>query len=250
MTNLTIENKIKIIHDFVPVKKPRLKGSWNARLYTIWNLYSRACEAIKSFAILMDNKRYYDSFLIAGHALETYSVLSYLKDHDTEGGQVESYDRYLAYSTIGHLISMLETNFSLEKNYEWEMYTSILKKFYPIGATIISDTKNIEAKHKEAFEKLNSRAGSNMAKIKLLKKYYESPSIREYLAVFSDNMENIDYRELVRYYTEYCDYKHNNIAASGALASDIAPEEIDWFLTLALELVMYLDKSKLVPYTK
>jgi hypothetical protein len=250
MKHLEIDKKIKIISEFVPMAKPRFKGDEVATRYIIWNLYNRVCDAIKSFVILLNNQRYYDAFIIAGHALETCSVLSYIKDHDTEAAQTERYNKYMAHSALGRLIAILEMSVSLEGNCARDAYAVMLKIFHPVGASVIKDTKNIKEKHKEAIEKLNSREGSNIEKVKLLRKYYDFSHIREYLITFSDNLGNIDNGAFDLYYTKYCNYKHSNMLAPGALAGDLDSEEIDWFLNLVLGLIMYLDKSKLAPYAK
>lgn len=244
MTNFTINNKIKIISDFVPVPQPQFDGNENAMRYIIWNLYNRVCEAVKSFVVLLNNQRYYDAFLIVGHAIETCGVLSYVKDNGTEAAQLENYNKYLAQAAVGRLIAILEMVANLEENFAWDAYVSMLKMLYPVGATIIKGSQNAEEKHKEVIEKIKFRTGTNAEKIKLLKKFYAPPRIKDYITVLSNNMDNIDDGEFVRYYTKYCNYKHSNMLAPGALAGDIDIKEIDWFLNLALGIIIYLDKSK------
>ncbi|MFA7074912.1 MAG: DUF5677 domain-containing protein, partial [Endomicrobiaceae bacterium] len=150
MVDFTIGNKIKIIREFKPMPQPQFNGNEHEMRYIIWNLYNRVCEAVKSFVVLFDNQRYYDAFIIAGHVLETCSVLSYIKDNDTEAAKLANYNKYKAQSSGGRLKAILEMDSSnLEKDCAWNAYELVLKIFYPVGAIVIKDTKNAEEKHKE-----------------------------------------------------------------------------------------------------
>lgn len=237
--DFTINGKIEILRNFVPVTQPQLDGNENAKPYVIWNLYNRVCEAVKSFVILLDNHRYYDAFVIAGHAFETCCMLSYTKDDNTEN----NYNRYFAGSAFKRLIALLETEANLEKEISWLAYVSVLRLFYPVGASIIKNTQSAKEKHEEVIKKINFRGNTNTEKINLLKNTYKPPYIAEYINIFLDNMGNIDDGEFNRYYKRYCDYKHSNMLAPGALAGDIDVENIDWLLNLVLGIRMYLDKS-------
>ena len=243
-----IADKIKIIRDFKPVEPPVFSGNEDAMGFVIWNLYSRVCGAIKSFLALLDNRCYYDAFIIAGHALETCAILSYIKDNSNEAEQREYYNKYLARSSVGRLIANLEMSPTLEKDISWLAYEILLKMLYPVGSSIIKDSKNAKDKHEEVIKKINYRLGSNEEKIKLLKKYYESPRIEEYITKFSDNMGNIDDGQFAMYYTKYCNYKHSNMLTPGARDGDISEEEIDWFILLLLGIVTYLRDAPLTPY--
>ncbi|AKL98136.1 DUF5677 domain-containing protein [Endomicrobium proavitum] len=244
MTNFETNDKIEIIRDFVPMPQPQFNNNEHAIRYIIWNLYNRVCEALESFLVLLDNQRYYDAFIIAGHALETCSVLSYIKDNDAEAVQLEKYNRYIAGSAVGRLIAILEMGSNLEQDSTWNAYVAVLKIFYPVGASIIKVTNDVEEKHKEVGEKIKFRIGANAEKIKLLRDSYKIPRITGYIAAFSKNMDNIDDGEFFRYYTKYCNYKHSNMLAPGALAGDIDAEEIDYFLDLVLGIILYLKKFK------
>ncbi len=250
MDNSEINKKIKIIRDFVPVPQPQFNGDEHAMPYVIWNLYNRVCDAMKSFIVLLDNKRYYDAFIIAGHALETCSVLSYIKDNKTKEAQLENYNKYLALSALSRLLALLEMSENLEKDVSWNAYVCVLKIFYLEGQSIVKASKNAKEKHEEVIKKINFRLGANIEKINLLRNSYKSPSIQSFITAFSNNMGNIDEGEFDLYYTKYCNYKHSNMLAPCALAGDIDLDEIDWFLNLMLGIIMYLDKSKLAPYVK
>lgn len=241
MTNFTIANKIKIIHNFKPLPQPQFDGNENAMRYIIWNLYNRVCETVKSFEILLDNQRYYDAFIIAGHALETCSVLSYIKDTDSEAVQIVNYDKYMAQSSVARLIAILEMDSSnLEKDCAWNAYVSLLKIFYPVGTTVIKNTQNAEEKHKEIIEQIRFRNGTNAEKIKLLKNSYKLQRITDYISIFSNNMDNIDDGEFHRYYIKYCNHKHSNMLAPYAAMHGEVDEDA---LNLMLGIIMYLGIS-------
>lgn len=243
--NFIIDNKIQIIRNFVPVPKPQFDGNENATRYIIWNLYNRVCEAIKSFVILLDNHRYYDAFIIAGHALETCSVLSYIKDTDTEAAQFANYNKYLAQSAVDRLIAIIEMDSNLEKDYARNAYEIVLQIFCSVENTVFKYTQNTEEKHKEIIEKIKSLDEISIRKIKSVKKIYKLPRVKDYIIAFSKKMENINDKEIFMYYTKYCNYKHSNMLAPGVLAGDIDAEEIDWFIELVQNIVQYLQKSKI-----
>lgn len=247
MNDFTIEKKIKIIRDFVSVAQPKFNGNEHAMPYIIWNLYNRVCDAVKSFILLIDNQRYYDAFIIAGNALEACAVLSYIKDNEKEDAQLENYNKYISLSSLNRLIANLEMAENLEKDIACA-YASVLQIFYPQGHIIIKNSKNPKDKHEEVIKKIKFRSGENIEKIKLLKKYYKSPAIQSFIKAFSDNIKNSDDGQFNLWYTKYCNYKHGNMMAPGALAGDICQEEVTWFIDLIHILVWYLDYSKLAPF--
>lgn len=240
MTDFTIDNKIQIIRNFMHVSNPQFDGNENPTQYIIWNLYNRVCEAVKSFVVLLDNQKYYDSFIIAGHTLETCSMLSYIKDTDTEAVKLANYNKYMAQSAVGRLIAILEIDSNLEKDYLWKAYMLMLEIFYPVGVNVIKDTQNAEEKHKEIIEKIKFRDGTNAEKIKLLKNSYKLPRITDYISIFSKNMGNIDEGEFHRYYIKYCNHKHSNMLAPYAVLSGEVDEDA---LNLMLGIIMYLEKK-------
>ncbi len=242
MTN----DKIKIIRDFIPIPKPQFDGDEHAMRYMTWNLYTRICEANKSFIVLLDNQQYYDAFLIAGHTLETCSILSYINDCNSEAKCLEHYNKYLAKSAFGRLHAILEINNDLKNDFSWNAYMVMQKIFYPVGATIIRDNKNQEEKHREAIEKLKNRIGSNKDKIRILNKFYAPMPISQYIFAFAKNMGNIDDGLFKQYYNKYCSYKHSNMLAPGTLSGDIDNEEINWFLDLMHGIIIYLKNSKFI----
>jgi len=250
---LTIDSKIKIIRDFRPVAQPHFKNE-DAIGYIIWGLYNRIFDAIKSVVVLLDNGRYYDAFLIAGHALETCAVLSYIKDNDTEMKQLKNYNKYVARSAVGSLLAILDTGESnLAIDYEWNAYVAMLCIFFPVGASIIKDKKtdgkSAAERHEAIIKVINSRRGTNAEKSKILRDSYQRPIPQDYITSFSKRFDNIDDGEFSRFYMKYCEFKHSNMLSPGALVGDINDKQIEWPLNIMLLIIVYLDKSKLTPYT-
>lgn len=241
--NFTIDNKIKIIRDFKPIPQPKFEDNEGIR-YIIWNLYNRGCEATKSFVILLGNQRYYDAFIIAGHALETCSILSYIKDNDSEAAQFENYNKYMAQSAVDRLIAILEMDSNLEKDYVQNAYEIVLKIFCSAEGAVFKYSQNDEEKHKEIIDGMKSLDEINIGKIKSVKNFYKLPRVKDYIIAFSKKIGNIKDKEIFMYYTKYCNYKHSNMLAPGALAGDIDAEEIDWFIELVQNIVQYLEKLK------
>jgi len=244
----SLDGKMRAIHEFVPVAEPQFVGTEEALPYIIWLLYKRTCDALKSFIILAENKCYYDAFIIAGHALETCAVLSYIKDHQDKETQQENYKKYMARSAVGRLIAILEMNDNLNEDIAWETYKVMLGQLHPFGATIIKDQKNTKEKHQEAIEKIKFREGPNSEKIKLLQKYYDKPNIKEYITVFSNNMNNVDKGDFYFYYTKYCSHKHSNMMTPGADIRDIYMDEVDRYAGLMCLTLVYLKSSGLESY--
>lgn len=238
-----IAKKMDIIRKFTPKNPPTFEGTDDGSYYIIWGLYKRACQAIKSFVLLIDNRQYYDAFIIAGYMLETCAILSYINDNNDKLKRHENYDKYLARSVVGRLIANLELTEDLSSDNSWDAYEQMLKIFYPIGTTILKKGSN--KKHEDIIDEIKFRTGKNEEKIRLLKKHYDPPRIDEYIKAFSDNLGNIDDGQFSFYYTKYCNYKHSNVLASDMLSDDFDENEVDWFLFLVLGMIMYLQKIQL-----
>ncbi len=239
----SISGQIQIIRDFVPEPKPNFENKdEDIFQFTIWNLYERVCEGIKSFLILFDNKRFYESSIIIGHALETCAILSYIKDNETKTKQNENCNKYIARNLIGMLIEDLKINQNLEKDSVWNAYNGWLHLFTSYGFTIIKDKKN----HTGIFEKLKIREGMNSEKIKLLEKNYDPPHIEEYIQLFSAKLDGADEEKFIRFYLKYCGLKHSNIL--DCLEGEIQDYQIEDLIITACMIITYLSMSKLEPY--
>lgn len=152
--DLDISKSLQIIKDFKPLETPTFDGNENSFRYIIWNLYHRVYEASKSYTILFENKKYYDSFIIAGHILETCATLSYIKDNPTIDLCREKYNKYLASSALGRLKATLEMTDNLETDISWQNFVNLLKIFYPVAINIIKKKEQAKEKHEEAIKQI------------------------------------------------------------------------------------------------
>lgn len=213
---IDIQKSIQIIKGFKPLKIPVFNDrSENPFNYIVWNLYNRVCEAIKSFVVLFENERYYDSFIIAGHCLETCAILSYIKDNPTHELCKGKYNKYIASATLGRLIACLKLTDNLETELSWQAFVSLLKFFYPVGMNIIAKKEQAKENHEEVIKQLNSRLGLNKNKIDILKKYYSPIRVREYINTLIKNTTYFDGKQFDIYYQTYCDIKHSNMITPG-----------------------------------
>lgn len=237
----SFEERIKIIKNYKKLPCPEFNdGNEDAYRFNVWNLYDRVYEAIKSFIILYEKQRYCDAFIIAGHALETCAILSYIKDYDSEVKRREQYNKYFASITLGRLVANLELADDLSKEIAWMSFVSVLKLFYPVGKCIIKENKDYE----QVIKQINNRKGPNTEKIGILNKNFRSIPIAEYIKIMSDNCKNKDDGQIRRYYTKYCSIKHSNMLTPGILEENINTDTIDDMLYLILGIITYLDKSK------
>ena len=240
-TNWSFEDRIKIIKNYKKLPTPQFNdGNEDAYRFNVWNLYDRIYEAIKSFVILYENQRYCDAFIIAGQALETCAILSYIKDYDDEDTRREHYNKYFASITLGRMIANLELAKNLEKDIAWVAFACVLRLFYPFGKCIIKEHKDYE----KIIKKINYRKGPNSEKIGLLNKNFKPVSVSEYIQTLSDNWDNKDDGQFRRYYTKYCNMKHSNVLTPGLLKENIGEDTIDDMLYLVLGIMTYLDTSK------
>ena len=214
---IDIQKSIQIIKDFKPLETPVFNdGNEDAFRYVVWNLYHRECEAIKSYMVLFENGRYYDSFIIAGYFLETCAILSYIKDNPTEELCRERYNKYFASAIFGRLIACLKLTDNLETEISWQVFVSLLKIFYSVGVNIITKKEQAKEKHEEAIRQINYRLGLNKDKISILKRYYLQIRVREYINAFVKNTAYFDGEKFDLYYQKYCNIKHSNMVTPGA----------------------------------
>lgn len=238
------EDKLRIIKEFKPLERPIFKGNEDSLYGVIGSLYFRVCDAFKSFYTLFENKQYYDAFIIAGHALETCAMLSYIKDCSSEEDLKKNYNKYLASSSMGRLKACLALEENLEQDISWELFVVLLRIFYPVGIYIIRDRDKPKEKHDEAITLINYRKGPNQEKIGLLNKYYAPVKTNEYIKAFRKNLPFDDREDFNYFYSKYCSYKHSNMLTPGASFED--SDDVDYFdnvLNLILGIIVYLETS-------
>ena len=212
---IDIEKSIRIIKNFKPLEIPEfIDGNEDTFEYMIWNLYHRVYEAIKSFIVLIENKKYYDSFIIAGHCLETCAILSYITDNTTDEICRERYNKYFASATLGRLKACLGLEDTLEKEIAWQAFVSLLQLFYPVGKYIVKEKE--KEQYEEIIRQINYRLGLNKDKITILSKHFLPIKVNEYIKTFVKNTAYFDGEQFNKFYKKYCDVKHSNMMTPGA----------------------------------
>ena len=240
----SFEDRIKIIKNYKRLPVPLFDdGNEDTYRFCVWNLYDRVCESIKSFIVLYENKRFCDAFIIAGHTLETCAMLSYLKDCDSPEENRKNYEKYIASTILNNIITNLELSVDLEKDIAWNVFSHLLKMFYPVGSAILKENKDYDG----VIKKINYRKGPNQEKIGLFTKNFKSISVAEYINIFSDYMKKYDDGQLRRYYNKYCSFKHSNMLTPGVAKESETDDNVDDMLYFVLEIIMYLDTSKPLP---
>ena len=239
-----IEDRINIIKNFKSHPLPSFdNGDEGSYRFTVWQIYRRICEAIKSFTTLLEQKYFCDAFIIAGHALETSAVLSYIKDCSTTEESKDNYNKYLASVTLERIIANLDMSDNLDDEISINVFSHLLKIFYPIGKTILNKNKNYE----DIINQINSKQTTIKEKIGILNKSFSPIKPSEYMRTLSDNFDNKDDGQFRRYYRKYCAYKHSNILAPGVVFTDFQYDNLDDMLYLMLGIITYLETSKKLP---
>lgn len=234
------EDRMKIIKNYQQLPTPEFNdGNEDAYRFNLWNVYDRVCQAIKSFVVLYENRRFCDAFIIAGHALECCAMLSYLKDCDTPEENRKHYEKYMASIILNNITTNLELSDNLEKDIAWYSFSFLLKLFYPFGKSILKEKKDYE----DIIKKINYRKGPNKEKIGLFKNFNPVP-VSEYIKALSDHLKDYDDGQFRRYYNKYCSFKHCNMMIPGVSRESETSDNVDDMLYLVLGIVTYLDIYK------
>lgn len=241
MIDWPLEDRLKIIKNFKPLEEPSFdNGEEDAFRYVVWNIYSRICDAIKSFVILYENNCFYDAYTIAGYMLETCSLLCYIRSEKTEAENRNNYNKYLASVTLDILKKNLKTSSeNFEKDIEKASFISNLKVFYPVGKTILVKNGNYE----EVIQKINSINTSNKERRKILKDNFVPLKVSNYIDCLSNTFDNNDDGWFKQFYYKYCALKHNNIIGVNlSFEEEFKEETKSDMLYLVLGILTYLDK--------
>lgn len=238
------EDRIKIIKNYKRLPMPEFNdGDEDAYRFNVWNLYDRVCESIKSFIVLYENKRFCDAFIIAGHALETCAMLSYLKDGNSPEENRKNYERYMASNILNSIITNLELSDNLEKEIAAIVFFHLLNMFYPFGRAILKENRDYDS----VIKRINNRKGPNQEKIGLFNRNFKATPVTDYIKALSDSTEKYDDGQMRRYYNKYCSFKHSNMLIPGVSKESESDDGVDDMLYLVLGIVMYLETSKTLP---
>lgn len=178
--------------------------------YNVHLLLNKMAESRKSYLLLMDNERFSDAVLIAGHLLENAAVINYISASLQEAN-TKQISKYLARETVQTLCDLFK--FVGDDNVDAETQETIdfiMDDFKNRCDIVVS--KKAEQSHEELVQTI-LMAMTNSEKLRIIKNNYEFPVVEDYLRPFRKNLSNfygfsgID-KKLVLFYSSYCKIKH------------------------------------------
>ncbi|MDR1206848.1 MAG: hypothetical protein LBK26_00295 [Rickettsiales bacterium] len=185
-------------------------------------------ESIKSYLLLVDNNHFTDAMLIAGHILETCSIISYAKDAPNNAR------KYVAKSTLRGLCDILD--YDITNLQDEDIKTAFLEGLGVLeynGHLAIKADKEAKKANATRIKFLKDPKNSNSDKKKCICDFYNLPIVEDYLRPFrkkvverhiKDSQTNINLdRQFVLFYAEYCKIKHSN---ANLYYGDITPDKI------------------------
>ncbi|MDR0803878.1 MAG: hypothetical protein LBO08_02200 [Rickettsiales bacterium] len=188
----------------------------------------RLNEAVKSYLLLVDNNYLADAILIAGHILETCSIISYINDANGNAR------KYVAKSTLRCLCDVLDYDIS-------NLQDEDIKAAFLEGVGVLEYNGYLAIKADKERKKANATrikflkdpANSNADKKKCICNFYDLPIVEDYLRPFrkkiaerhaKDDQKNINLdRQFVLFYATYCKVKHSN---ANLYFGDITPTKV------------------------
>lgn len=217
-------------------------------------------ESIKSYVLLMDNGFFVDAILIAGHIMETCSVIHYIK-HPTK--QEKNARKYVAKCCLRGTCDLLEFDSEDLKNDEIRAaFIEAVEYLKETGHLVIKkDKEQTQENNHISLESLKDESLSNTERIKFIKDNYDLPIVEDYLKAFHSKLEKTVNEEkrlidpnlaakLKFFYTEYCKIKHSNaMMFPGQEKGDIFVLDDSRFKDLtALPVLLCLDMTKEILY--
>ncbi len=178
--------------------------------YNVHLLLNKMAESRKSYLLLMDNERFSDAVLIAGHLLENAAVINYISTSLQEAN-TKQISKYLARETVQTLCDLFK--FVGDDNVDAETQETIdfiMDDFKNRCDIVVS--KKAEQSHEELVQTI-LMAMTNSEKLRIIKNNYEFPVVEDYLRPFRKDLSNfygfsgID-KKLVLFYSSYCKIKH------------------------------------------
>ena len=190
-------------------------------------------ESIKSYLLLMDNGLCVDAVLIAGHIMETCSIISYITNPTKKEKNTR---KYVAKSTLKGIYDLLEYDSSDLKNedikaavFEALDYLSdtgeiVFKKTDAANTTDAlppAEEPSVERSNSSIIQAIKSPELTNTERLKLIKENYDLPIVEDYLKAFLSKLEenlnktkqlndpNIS-KKLKFFYSDYCKIKHSS----------------------------------------
>ena len=178
--------------------------------YNVHLLLNKMAESRKSYLLLMDNERFSDAVLIAGHLLENAAVINYISASLQEAN-TKQISKYLARETVQTLCDLFK--FVGDDNVDAETQETIdfIMDDFKSRCDIVV-LKKAKQTHEELVQVI-SKATTNSEKFKIIKNNYELPVVEDYLRPLRTDLSkfygfpDID-KKLVLFYSSYCKIKH------------------------------------------
>lgn len=183
-------------------------------------LLNKLYEAKKSFLVLMDNERYIDAVLIAGHILENCATINYIiSDLIKDTGRTSKYVAKNMVQTIYSFINMLE--YDVEDTEINDAIVDFIDTLKTCGSAAL---KSKDKTNEQVIQELEAEK-SNTKKKEILKQNYYFPIVEDFLRPFRKDLSDyykasgIDTKFSV-FYTSYCAIKHNGAVVCGFSIKD------------------------------
>ena len=176
--------------------------------YNVHLLLNKMAEARKSYLLLMDNERFADAMLVAGHLLENAAVINYLSASLQESN-TKQIRKYLARDTVQVLCDLLKLVGDDEADLETQETIDFIMDDFKSRCDIVV-LKKAKQTHEELVQVIST---TNSEKFKIIKNNYELPVVEDYLRPLRTDLSkfygvpDID-KKLVLFYSSYCKIKH------------------------------------------
>ena len=210
-------------------------------IYTMNLLGKRILDAVETSNLLITNERYYDAYIMVGHAFETCAILCYIKDCNNDTDRIERYNKYLASSLHNILYKQcLEFFNDMADDESWSLYLSILNEFNTYGESIIEKDKS----HVSYIEQLRVRNSSNEQKKDILRNNYKPIPVEYYISSFMKRLvKSKDRNWFNESYRVYCGHKHSSFNTLANHAVGIDSNYINRIKYLIEYITKYMDSS-------
>ncbi len=177
--------------------------------YNTHLLLNKMAEARKSYLLLMDNERFTDAVLIAGHLLENAAVINYISV-SLQASNTKQIKKYLARETVQTLCDLFKFVGDDVDTETQETIDFIMDDFKNRCDIVLS--KKAAQSHEDLVQTI-LRTATNSEKLRIIRNNYEFPVVEDYLRPFRKDLSNfydfpgID-KKLVLFYSSYCKIKH------------------------------------------
>lgn len=178
--------------------------------YNTHLLLNKMAEARKSYLLLMDNERFTDAVLIAGHLLENAAVINYISA-SLQASKTKQISKYLARETVQTLCDLFKFVGDDEVDIETQKTIDFIMDDFKNRCEIVV-SKKAEQNHEELVKTILA-AKTNSEKLNIIKNNYEFPVVEDYLRPYRKDLSSfygfpgID-KKLVLFYSSYCKIKH------------------------------------------